>query len=97
MNPLALLAGSVVVGAIIALAVNQYLRRTATNRQHYSLRTHLFSAFTLVLAAAFVGLRALLDTDGRAFTIPFSVIVGLTGLVLLVRRTRDLNDSTKGH
>ena len=41
----------------------------------------------MVLLSA-VSVRAIID-DNRAFTIPCSLIVGLVGVALLVRLTRD--------
>ncbi|WP_133062630.1 hypothetical protein [Mycolicibacterium peregrinum] len=95
MNPLALLSASVVAGGVIAVVINHYLRRTAPTPQRYSLRTHIFSAITVILIATAVGISAILDPNNRAVTIPFSVVFGLTGIVLLVRRTKELNNSTK--
>ena len=92
LSPIALLAVSVVVGVGIALVINQYLRRAAPTDRQYSLRTHIFSALTLVLVAAAVGISAIVTGEYNAFTIPFSVVVGLVGIVLLIRRAMELND-----
>lgn len=88
MSDVALLVVSVIIGCLIAAAaVYDYQRRTATARR-VSVRSHLISAVMMVLLSAVVGVQAIIDNN-RAFTIPCSVIVGLVGVALLVRLTRD--------
>ncbi|WP_157680448.1 hypothetical protein [Mycobacterium dioxanotrophicus] len=88
MSDVALLVVSVAVGSLIAAAaVYDYRRRIATARR-VSVRSHLISAVMMVLLSAVVGVWAIID-DNRVFTIPCSVIVGLVGVALLVRLTRD--------
>ena len=93
MRDLALLVGSVIVGAVIAVVADRDYQRRAASARNVSVRSHLFSAIMLVLSAAVVGVGAILDEGKRVFTIPFSVIVGFVGLALLVRLARDLSTS----
>ncbi|MCC3338594.1 hypothetical protein [Mycolicibacterium smegmatis] len=95
MSHLALLAGSVMVGIVIAAgAVYDYQRRAARAR-NVSIRSHVLSAVVLVLSSAVVGAQAVLYHDHRAFTIPYSTIAGLVGLTLLAILMRDVVSSKR--